>query len=198
MIIGLTGQSGAGKTTASKIFEENGFFVIDADKVSRAVSKNKDCLSSLVSVFSEDILSENGELNRKKLGSIVFSDEEKLELLNKTIFPYIIKEIEEISIQNSDKNIVLDAPTLFESGLHTSCDIIVSAIANRDLRIKRITERDGISLDDALKRINSQKTEEFFRSNSDYIIENNNGLGELKAASLNVVNSIKEKIFEKA
>jgi dephospho-CoA kinase len=151
-----------------------------------------------VSVFSEDILSENGELNRKKLGSIVFSDKEKLELLNKTIFPYIIKEIEEISIQNSDKNIVLDAPTLFESGLHTSCDIIVSAIANRDLRIKRITERDGISLDDALKRINSQKTEEFFRSNSDYIIENNNGLGELKAASLNVVNSIKEKIFEKA
>lgn len=176
-IIGLTGQTGSGKTTVSKVFEQKGMAVINADMVAReVVQKGKPCLLKIKEAFGEDILLSGGELDRKKLGNIVFNHKSKLELLNSIIYPYIIREIEDRikAFEQSKKNyILLDAPTLFESGADSLCSLIVSVTADTKTRIDRIVKRDGITFDQAVSRINSQHSRDFFIEHSDYVLENN-------------------------
>ena len=118
MIVGLTGQSGAGKTTVCRVFEQNGFTIINADLVARKVTvKGSPCLKELCEFFGQHILFEDGSLNRRLLGDIVFADKKKLELLNSVTYPYITSEILETIRRCSNKGhklILLDAPTLFE------------------------------------------------------------------------------------
>lgn len=179
-VIGLTGQTGAGKSAVREILEKMGIECIDCDRVAREVTAvGSPALDALCEVFSNDILTPEKSLDRKKLGSIVFSDKEKLELLNKTIFPFIIADIKR-KISECDGDVVLDAPTLFESGCDKLCDTTVAVVADRDVRLERIIARDGITKEDAENRINSQLSENFFRENCDAIIENNSGLDSLE------------------
>ena len=199
IIVGLTGQSGAGKTTVCSTFEKNGFAIINADIVAREVmSKGSECLDETVSVFG-DILSEDGTLDRKKLAGIVFSDSDKLSVYENIIFPYIISSIKEkIDMYKKEmyNYILLDAPTLFESKADGLCDIIVSVIADRDIRLNRILKRDSITLHEAESRLNSQKNDDFYMGKSDYVIKNNGSLSELENNTMDVVNSIKEQSDE--
>ena len=179
-VIGLTGQTGAGKSAVREILEKMGIECIDCDRVAREVTAvGSPALDALCEVFSNDILTPEKSLDRKKLGSIVFSDKEKLELLNKTIFPFIIDDIKR-KISECDGDVVLDAPTLFESGCDKLCDTTVAVVADRDVRLERIIARDGITKENAENRINSQLSENFFRENCDAIIENNSGLDSLE------------------
>lgn len=199
IIVGLTGQSGAGKTTVCDTFEKSGFAIINADIVAREVmSKGSECLDETVSVFG-DILSEDGTLDRKKLAGIVFSDSDKLSIYENIIFPYIISSIKEkIDMYKKEmyNYILLDAPTLFESKADGLCDIIVSVIADRDIRLNRILKRDSITLHEAESRLNSQKNDDFYTGKSDYVIKNNGSLSELENNTMDVVNSIKEQSDE--
>lgn len=176
IIVGLTGQSGAGKTTVSKYFEKNDFAVINCDLVARNVTNaGSECNKSLAKIFP-DCFDKSLTLDRTALAKIVFSDEKKLKLLNDTIFPFIIADINhEINrlISTGKKYILLDAPTLFEAGADSICDVIISCVAERNLRAERISKRDNISAELINKRFDSQKSEDFFRHNSDYIVENN-------------------------
>ena len=176
VIIGLTGQSGAGKTTVSKHFKNSGFYVINCDDVARNVTRQgSDCNKELVKLFP-DCFDKNLTLDRQALAKIVFSNKVKLEQLNSTIFPHITADIKTEIEQLSDeraKFIILDAPTLFEAGVDKLCDCIISCVVERELRAERIAARDKIPLDLLFKRFNSQKTEDFFRQRSDYVIENN-------------------------
>lgn len=195
-VIGLTGQSGAGKTFVSKVFSENGFAVIDADIISReVVKKGMPCLEELREVFGEEIICDNGELDRKKLGGIVFSDKAKLRQLDGIIYPYIIfsiiKKIEELAAEGNSL-ILLDAPTLFEANADELCDLIISVTADRAKRLKRITERDGISDEAAGKRFDSQYSEHFFINHSDFVIKNNKSPEILAAKAAEVSDKIKE------
>lgn len=193
--VGLTGQSGAGKTTVSDEFLKNGFYIINCDTVSRMVTcAGSDCCKALCVIFPTCFNSEL-ELDRKKLGEIVFSDKEKLELLNKTIFPYIIEYINnkiDYAVKNDERLILLDAPTLFEAEMEGSCDYIVSVVANFDLRVSRICKRDNITEMQAKNRLYSQKSEDFFREKSDFIIENNTDLETVIKQTQNVINTLKE------
>ena len=174
MIIGLTGSSGAGKSAAGKVFKDNGFFVLDYDKLTYEVyQKGEACINELTMHFGNDILDENGNIIRKKLGNIVFSDEQKLDLLNKIVMKHILKKSEIIINENKNKNIILDAPLLFEAGLDKICDKTIAVISTPQIQIDRIMERDGISYDVAKGRLNSQHTNEFFEKNCDYCILNN-------------------------
>lgn len=180
MIVGLTGQTGAGKSTVSDVFAEKGFAVINADIVARkVVERGSDCFIKLENNFGSEIINPDGTLNRKKLGCIVFSDNEKLHLLNSIMYPAITDEIKN-QIQNysesGKKFILLDAPTLFESNTDKLCDIIVSVVADYDIRKKRIINRDGITPQQADDRINSQHSQDFFIRNSDYYITNNDSI----------------------
>lgn len=195
LVIGLTGQTGAGKSTVSKIFAENEFAVINADLISRkVVEKGEKCLDELIDVFSPCILNDDGTLNRKMLGSIVFSDKTKLEMLNSIIYPYItseiLKEIRNYS-ESGYKLILLDAPTLFESHADDFCEIIISVIADEKTREKRIIERDGLTQKQAQDRMNSQHDAEFFAANSDFVIENNDTIDTVNGISKEVSDKIK-------
>lgn len=164
------------------MLEKTGIACVDCDRVSREVTAaNSPALKALCEVFSDEILTPEKALDRKKLGSIVFSSKEKLELLNKTIFPFIIDDIKR-KIAECEDDVVLDAPTLFESGCDKLCDLTVAVVADREVRLERIISRDGISKKDAENRINSQLSEEFFRKNCDVIIENNGDLSSLEKA----------------
>ncbi len=195
LVIGLTGQTGAGKSTVSKIFAENEFAVINADLISRkVVEKGEKCLDELIDVFSPCILNDDGTLNRKMLGSIVFSDKTKLEMLNSIIYPYITSEIlEEIKnySESGYKLILLDAPTLFESHADDFCEIIISVIADEEIREKRIIERDGLTQKQAQDRMNSQHDADFFAANSDFVIENNDTIDTVNGISKEVSDKIK-------
>lgn len=192
-IVGLTGQSGAGKTTVCSTFKSLGFHIIDADMVSKYITENNsECIDKLKAEFGEEYI-ENGVLNRRKLGSLVFADREKLDKLMSVTFPYILGEINSRILEIGDNEIiVIDAPTLFESGLNKSCDTIVSVIADKALRLDRIVERDKISKIEAEKRFSSQLSEKLFREKSDCIIENNGSECELIEKAVLTAENIKE------
>ena len=177
-IIGLTGPTGAGKSSLRTIAERNGYKVVDCDQIARkAVEKSSDGLLELVKVFSKEILNEDGSLNRKKLAEKAFSTKENTALLNKTIFPFIINLVQEEIIGES--KVLLDAPTLFESGINSMCYKTVAVLADVNTRLARIMERDGIDKDTAILRINAGKNDEFYKRNADYILYNNGNLDEL-------------------
>ncbi|MBR1749693.1 MAG: dephospho-CoA kinase [Ruminococcus sp.] len=176
MIIGLTGQSGAGKTLISEaLAKEEGFAVIDCDKVAKAVTQDgSPCNKELKKVFPS-VIDKDHHLDRQALAKIVFSDKEKLKQLESIIYPYITTQIlDEISAYSANgyRYIILDAPTLFEAGVDKLCDRIISVIAKRDVRLDRIRQRDKISDELINKRFDSQRDDEFFIKNSDYIINN--------------------------
>lgn len=179
MLIGLTGQTGAGKTLAGDFFKNYGFAVIDCDLVSRqVVNDGSNCIVDLVKEFSPDILNPDATLNRKELGKIVFSDKIKLKRLDEIIFPYITRKISTSisALELGYDVIVLDAPTLFESSIDKMCDVIISVMAPEELRLNRIISRDNIPKDEAKARASSQLTTDFFKENSDFIVTNDGNI----------------------
>ena len=153
MVVGLTGQSGAGKSSLSRMFAARGVEVIDADRVARdAIEQSANCLMDLVLEFSTEVIHPDASLNRARLAELCFGDKNKLKRLNDITFPYIIEAIVH-KLENAKARrlpmVVLDAPTLFESGLNRRCDRIIAVIADRDTRIERVIARDQISREDA-------------------------------------------------
>lgn len=178
MIIGLTGQSGAGKSTVCKVFAENGFDIIDCDVIARKTAENRQFLGEISRRFSEELLNPDGTLNRTATAKLIFTDEEKRGLYQRIIFPYIVNGIMR-EIKSAGEKVLLDAPTLFEARLEMLCDKIVSVTADFDKCAERIVKRDKITHEQARERLSSQHGAEFFRERSDFNIENNGTLGEL-------------------
>lgn len=168
--IGLTGQTGAGKSYVCKKLQSRGFSVIDCDEaVKNIYERNSDLAEKLASIFGDEILAD-GKIDKKALGRIVFSDSEKLKKLDETVHPYVMAEC----AKKATFPCVLDAPQLFEAGAEKVCYKTVAVLANEETRLKRILARDGITADEAKKRMNSQHSEEFFISHCDCVIYNNN------------------------
>lgn len=194
-VVGLTGQSGSGKTMVSDYLGDCGYSIINADLVARAVTVRGSACNRELSKLFPDCVNEDLELDRRKLGSIVFNDKEKLSLLNDTIFPYI-NELIEIEIREFEQIgssiVILDAPTLFEAGADKHCDMIISVISDDNLRENRIIKRDNLPREQVSARFASQKPKSFFVKHSDYVIENNG----TKEALLNSVKSLFDKIKE--
>ncbi len=183
-VVGLTGQTGAGKTRVAELLRQTGIPVIDADEVSRfVVEKNQMLVAELALAFGVGILDVDGKLVRKKLGRIVFGDKEKLDMLGSIIYPYIRAEVDSrvAALQAAGETmVVLDAPTLFESGAHKTCDAVVVVIAPLDLRLNRIIIRDRLTDEEARNRIRSQHDDEFYTQRADYILENDGSEAELE------------------
>lgn len=198
-IVGLTGQSGSGKTLVSDHLAEQGIAVINADHVARNVTAvGSDCNKKLRELFP-DCVSEQLVLNRRALADIVFNDKDSLRILGDTIFPYINSAIsEEIKRYEAEGTeiVILDAPTLFEAGADKLCDMIVSVVADESIRMKRIQMRDGLTSEQAKARFASQKSAEFFRMRSDAVIENNGSADELIRKAETVFKTVKEKLYE--
>ena len=184
LVIGLTGPSGAGKSTVCAEFASFGIPVLDADAIYRElILPPSECLDELVEYFGKEILSPDGPLNRRALAARVFTDPRELEALNEIAHRYVLKEARKRlkALRDSGSTAaVFDAPQLFESGADQSCNIIVSVLASTETRLHRILLRDHISEEAALQRIQSQKSDHFFRTHSDYVIENDLGAEHLR------------------
>ncbi len=192
-LIGLCGRSGSGKGLFSSVAAKNGLKVIDCDAVYKElVSKPSDCLLEIASYFGKEVIKDNA-LDRRYLAPIVFSDKEKLDVLNEITHKHIIAEVENILSQYDENDIVvIDAPTLFESGIDAMCDLIVGIIAPNSICISRITTRDGISEEEARSRLSNQPAIDFIAENSDCIIYNDSSLEAFENAVLELVDNIKE------
>ena len=174
MVLGLTGGSGTGKSTASKYFESKGFLVVDSDKIAHKVcTKGEECMAEITKAFGEAVADADGNLNRAVMREIVFKDEEKLKLLNAITHKYIVRENINIIEENENKNIVLDAPLLFEAGLGKVCTKTLCVLSDMEKRAHRIVARDGISVENALARLSCQPDDEFYISRCDYVVYNN-------------------------
>lgn len=175
-ILGLCGGSGAGKTTALEIFAEYGAVICDCDKVSRDVmKKDTPCYRDVVSFFGGEILRDDGEIDRAKLGKIVFSDGAKREKLTEITHFYIKEEIFS-SLRRAEAEgaglFVIDAPLLFESELDRICHITLAIVAPAEDRIRRIIERDKLDRALAEKRLSSQISDGELQKRAGYTVEN--------------------------
>lgn len=177
-IVGLTGGIGSGKSTVSDYLISKGLHVLDADKIAREiVLPGSDMLIELSAVFGKGILQEDGSLDRKKLGAIVFSDAEKKEILDRMMHTRILELIHERILQFREESehakvIFIDAPLLFETGLDKSADEIWVIDVDDETRIRRIMARDCLQREEILKRIESQMTRDEKNSRADVILDN--------------------------
>ena len=193
MIIGITGSSGAGKSTVCEILEAlYNVKVLNADKIARRLSqKGTSYLIDIIKLFGHEIVDEEGELKRRKLAQIIYSDSKKREELNKYTFKYIREDIEK-QINKIDKSrvIAIDAPLLYEANLDKMCDKVIGVIAPHEIQIERIIARDDIDYEDAEKRLNAQKDNEFYIKKCDFIIENDNGFTKVEEQVKEICNKM--------
>lgn len=194
-IIGLTGQSGAGKSTVSEVFKTRGAVVVNADGLAHTALKTEKCKEKLRTVFGEGIFDENGEVIRKNLAKAAFSSKENTEKLNKATHP-VIAELAKSQFdfykEQGEEVVIFDAPTLFESGLDKLCSAVISVIADKDLRTKRIMARDNLSFEEADLRLNAQQEDSFYTDKSQFVIENNGTAEEL----IKKAEEISEELFD--
>ena len=177
MIIGLTGGIASGKSTAAKLLGELGAHVIDADKLGHnAYVKGSDAFNSVVSVFGQDTVGDDGEIDRKVLGSKVFGSPELLKKLTDIVWPAIKnmaqQEIESVRAQQPKQVIVLEAAVLFEAGWEDIVDDVWSTLVDREVAIERATNRDGSDREQVEARIDAQLTNEERAGKADRLIEN--------------------------
>ena len=186
IVIGLTGGSGAGKSLVAKHLLSRGGAIIDCDAVyAELVDNPSECTAALSKVFGPNILTQNGTLDRPALSRIVFADggKEKLSLLNATVHPIVISEVKKILTNLSAEGTpyaIIDAPQLFEARAEALCDTTVFVKANRELRASRIMQRDGLTRERALARINAQFSDDYFAERCEHCITNNATENELR------------------
>ncbi len=177
LIIGLTGNSGSGKSYVASLFEKKGIPSIDTDAiVHRLYEDNPDCINKLKSVYGDSIILPDGTVNRKALADIVFSDSEYLRILNEIVHGFVRSEVQKKLNKFAEQNktaVIIDAPLLFESGLDKECDLTMAVIADEGTKVERITKRDKITPEKAILRLKNQKSNEFFREKCKFIISNN-------------------------
>ena len=183
MVIGLTGSIGTGKSEAARQLEALGASIISADQVGHeAYTPNTEAWEQVVAAFGDDILQDDGEIDRRKLGAVVFSDPGQLEKLNQIMHPRMARmvadKIEELRAQGAEV-VVVEAALLFEAGWDSLVEEVWVTDSTEQVVIERLKQRNGMSEEEARKRISSQmgRTERLERS--DYVIENSGDMATL-------------------
>lgn len=184
-IIGLTGGTGSGKSVVSKILSKKGTYIIDADAIGHdIILSGKPAYNELIEYFGKEILDSNGEIERIKLGAMVFKEgKEKLAFLNACTHKYIFMEIENRIKQAENENrkaVIIDAPLLLEGDFKNLCNEVWVVYAKEEVRLKRIMARDKIDEEHGKNRIASQPTWEEYERYADVIIDNSRGIEDVE------------------
>ena len=183
-IIGLTGGIGTGKSTVSKYLEEKGCLILDADAISSMMTeKGMPALAEIAKAFGQNLILEDGNLDRASLGNIVFNNKEKLDtlqsIITEKVVEYINLEIKKLKSNNYTGIVVVDAPLLFECNMQGIGDENWLVSVDLDIRISRVIARDGLTKEQILSRINNQMSQEDKEKLSHVILDNSGSLEEL-------------------
>ena len=174
--IGITGPTGAGKTTALNALVRLGAHVIDADQVYHQLLEGSAPMrAELTARFGPGILDGAGRVDRKALGGVVFADPAALADLNAITHRYVMEELQRQTARAEAQGrpaVAIDAIALIESGAADACDVVVGVLAPKEVRVRRIMAREGISEAYARKRVEAQQGDDFFRAHCGYILEN--------------------------
>ncbi|MBR5931472.1 MAG: dephospho-CoA kinase [Lachnospiraceae bacterium] len=182
MFIGVTGGVGAGKSTILQILAEkyHAHLIIADDVARNLMNRGKASYKAIVKAFGEDILQEDGEIDRQKLSAIVFQDEEKLSLLNGIVHPLvrkaIIREQKRVNKKDPERLVILEAALLIEAGYKEMLDELWAVTADPEIRIQRLMDSRGYSREKSESIIANQLTDEEFRRNCDFVIDNSGTL----------------------
>lgn len=180
LIIGLTGGIASGKSTVSKMLEELGLAIVDADKIAhQVVEVGKPAYTEIVRVFGERVLQPDLNINRPELGSIIFNDKQKREMLNSIVHPEVRKEMlqqADSHIKNGAKAVILDIPLLFESKLTHMVQKTILVYVDEDVQLKRLMLRNGYTEAEAKARISSQMPLVEKKSLADVVLDNNSSI----------------------
>ncbi|SEG65789.1 dephospho-CoA kinase [Sphingobacterium lactis] len=171
--IGITGGIGVGKSVVTRIFKVLGIPTYDADKEAKGIMTKSDAVrKALTETFGPEVYFESGELNRKWLSNRVFANAEELKKLNAIVHPAVIKDGQDWADAQTAAYSIKEAALLFESGSYASLDINILISSPKDLRITRVMERDGVSREEVLSRMDKQMAEEEKEKLADYIVYN--------------------------
>jgi dephospho-CoA kinase len=191
IVVGLTGGIATGKSTVAAIFEAAGAHWIDADRIAReAVRKDTPAYREIVAHFGTEVLQENGEIDRKRLGAIIFSNPTEQRALERIVHPEVRKEINrgiaEIRQQTPDALVIVDIPLLFEAGMQKGLCAVIVVYAPEHLQLERIMTRDGLTRPEALARIRAQMPIESKKTLATYLIDNSGSFESTRAQTLAV------------
>lgn len=190
LVIGLTGGVASGKNEVARILKEKGAEIIDADEIAKEVEEKREVKRRIVREFGGGIL-RDGRIEHKKLGEIVFSDKRKLMRLNGIVHPPALKEIRKRVRKSRKKVVVINAPLLLEAGMKDEVNKVIVVSCSKEKQLERMEKR-GFSREEAMKRINAQIPLKEKERKADFVIENNNGLKELRKRVLLVWEKLKE------
>ena len=194
-IIGLTGGIASGKSTVSNWLISQGYPVVDADIAARkVVEPGMPALREITEAFGNDMLLEDGKLDRKKLGSVIFADEEKRHTLNAIVHPAVrewMRQETDRAFENGASIVIMDIPLLFESKLTHMVEETILVYVSEETQLKRLMERDGYSESDALARIQAQMPIDDKRKLADYVVDNNGMISETIEQVKEIMNQFK-------
>ena len=194
--VGLTGSIAVGKTFVCEIFRELGCHVLDADQVARdVVEPGTPGLEAVVAAFGKDVLKSEGELDRGKLGSIVFADNEKRLLLNSIVHPLVFQTqdrwLRDREQEDPDGIAIVDAALMIESGGYKRFDKIIVVWCKPELQLQRLMARDGLSLNDAQRRIDAQMSQDEKKRHADFLIDTSGSRDNTRRQTSDVLRQLK-------
>lgn len=197
LTVGVTGGVASGKTTVSRIFEEEGAYLIDADQIARELVRPKTpAWRELIRAFGKEILEKSGTLNRKRLAEIAFSDPEKRGLLNRILHPRIKREMEkrarQIGQKDPDAIVIFDVPLLVETGFHHEVDQVVVVISKEAQQIQRMKKRSGLSEKETRRILSSQLEKEEKMKVADFVIRNEGSIKETRQKAKEVFQELRK------
>ncbi len=199
IVIGLTGPTGAGKSTVAAALEAAGCTIIDADRIAREVVAWPRCIEELKEEYGGDIVGENGVLDRHLLAQRAFSTPEKAARLNEITHPKIMDEVLSRIEQEQKKDakaIVLDAALLFESGGERNCDTTIAVVAPKELRLSRVIQRDRIPEELVRARIGAQQDDSYYTEHADYVFDGAIPMKDVPAAAQKLLEKIIGEMHE--
>lgn len=191
-VLGLTGGIASGKSTVAAMLKDLGIVIIDADIIAREVVEvGEDAYFKIIGAFGRSILHDDRTINRQKLGEVIFNNEQKRKVLNSIVHPAVREKMNRLKmeyINKGEKIIVLDIPLLFESNQTHLVEKVILVYVDREVQLKRLMERNGLSMEEAEARINSQMPLSEKRPLADAVINNNGSIEETKEQIVAVLN----------
>ncbi|MCC6825097.1 MAG: dephospho-CoA kinase [Acidobacteria bacterium] len=195
---GLTGSIAVGKSFVISVMRDEGCYVLDADVTAREVVKpGTPGLSAIVEHFGKEVLDANGELDRKRLGSIIFADKDKRELLNSIVHPLVIEAqdawLRGIEASAPDAIAVIDAALMIESGGYKRFDKLIVVWCDSAIQLQRLMLRDSITADEARRRIEAQMTQDEKKAFADLLIDTSDGFEATRERTIQVVRELRSE-----